>query len=158
LYAHRFYFCVCGKCRHCADCAPIALELAKKLKINPVNMMIGIAISSNLQGAATLIGDPPSMLLAGFAKMTFFDFVFYHGRPSIFFAVEIGALASFFVLYYFYRFYKQKTELVAIEKVKSWVPTQMLVWLIVALAMSSFLIPVFLLLPELSVWSSALLV
>jgi len=118
--------------------APIALELAKKLKINPVNMMIGIAISSNLQGAATLIGDPPSMLLAGFAKMTFFDFVFYHGRPSIFFAVEIGALASFFVLYYFYRFYKQKTELVAIEKVKSWVPTQMLVWLIVALAMSRF--------------------
>ncbi|MFH1269758.1 MAG: SLC13 family permease, partial [Candidatus Omnitrophota bacterium] len=42
--------------------APIALSLARKLKINPVNMMIGIAISSNLQGAATLIGDPPSML------------------------------------------------------------------------------------------------
>lgn len=118
--------------------APIALELAKKLKINPVNMMIGIAISSNLQGAATLIGDPPSMLLAGFAKMTFFDFVFYHGRPSIFFAVELGALTSFFVLYYFYRHYKQKVELVAIEQVRSWVPTKLLVALIVLLAASSF--------------------
>src|SRR3989338_8299187 len=36
--------------------APIALSLAKKLKINTTNMMIAIAISSNLQGVATLIG------------------------------------------------------------------------------------------------------
>lgn len=67
--------------------APIALSLANKLKINPVNMMIAIAVSSNLQGTATLIGDPPSMLLGGFAKMNFMDFFFYKGRPSIFFAV-----------------------------------------------------------------------
>ena len=80
--------------------APIALSLAKKLKINPMNMMIAIAVSSNLQGTATLIGDPPSMLLGGFAKMNFADFFFYKGRPSIFFAVELGALASFFVLYF----------------------------------------------------------
>src|SRR4030042_1255221 len=51
--------------------APIALSLAKKLQINPTKMMIAIAISSNLQGTATLIGDPPSMLLGGFAKMNF---------------------------------------------------------------------------------------
>jgi Na+/H+ antiporter NhaD/arsenite permease-like protein len=62
--------------------APIALSLAKKLKINPMNMMIAIAVSSNLQGTATLIGDPPSMLLGGFAKMNFTDFFFYKGRPG----------------------------------------------------------------------------
>lgn len=118
--------------------APIALALAKKLQINPMNMMIGIVISSNLQGAATLIGDPPSMLLGGYAKMTFGDFFFYHGKPSIFFAVEIGALASFFVLYYFFRKHRQKAEIVAVEKVKSWVPTVLLVVLIIALASSSF--------------------
>jgi Na+/H+ antiporter NhaD/arsenite permease-like protein len=56
--------------------APIAFALAKKLKINPTNMMIAIAVSSNLQGTATLIGDPPSMLLGGFAKMNFGDFFF----------------------------------------------------------------------------------
>ena len=54
--------------------APIALALARKLKINPTHMMFAIAISSNLQGTATLIGDPPSMLLGGFARMTFWDF------------------------------------------------------------------------------------
>ncbi|MBM3248558.1 MAG: TRAP transporter large permease subunit [Candidatus Omnitrophica bacterium] len=118
--------------------APIALSLAKKLKINPMNMMIGIAISSNLQGAATLIGDPPSMLLGGFAKMNFVDFFFYRGRPSIFFAVEIGALVSFVVLYFIFRHNKEKVQLVRVEKVKSVVPTIILVGLIILLALSSF--------------------
>jgi len=118
--------------------APIAFSLAKRLKINPVKMMIAIAVSSNLQGAATLIGDPPSMLLGGFARMNFSDFFFYKGRPSIFFAVELGALASFFVLYFIFRKHKEKTELLAVEKVKSWVPTGILVTLVISLALSSF--------------------
>jgi len=118
--------------------APIALALAKKLKINPMNMMIAIAVSSNLQGAATLIGDPPSMLLGGFAKMNFGDFFFYKGRPSIFFAVELGALVSFVVLYFIFSRHKEKTQLVPVEKVKSWVPTVLLVSLIILLALSSF--------------------
>ena len=118
--------------------APIALALARKLKINPTNMMIGIAISSNLQGTATLIGDPQSMLLGGFAKMNFGDFFFYKGRPSIFFAVELGALVSFFVLYYIFHRQKEKMQLVPVEKVRSWVPTIILVSLIISLALSSF--------------------
>jgi len=118
--------------------APIALALAKKLNVNPTKMMIAIAISSNLQGTATLIGDPPSMLLGGFAKMNFMDFFFYKGRPSIFFAVEIGALASFVVLYLFFKSHKEKVPLIAVEKVKSWVPTILLVVLIISLALFSF--------------------
>jgi len=123
--------------------APIALSLAKKLKISPVNMMIAIAISSNLQGAATLIGDPPSMLLGGFARMNFGDFFFYRGRMSIFFAVQIGAFASFLVLYAIFRKHREKVELLEVEKVRSWIPTALLVVLIVALALSSFFDPDF---------------
>ncbi|MCU0650619.1 MAG: SLC13 family permease, partial [Candidatus Omnitrophica bacterium] len=118
--------------------APIALALARKLKIDPTNMLICIAISSNLQGTATLIGDPPSMLLGGFAKMNFMDFFFYKGKPSIFFAVQIGALVSFWVLYWIFKKHSEKTEVVAVEKVRSWIPTVILVLLIVALACSSF--------------------
>lgn len=117
--------------------APIALSMAKKLNLNPVSMMIGIAITSNLQGAATLIGDPPSMLLGGYTKMTFTDFFIYHGRPSIFFAVEIGAIVSFFVLYYIFRGYSEKPAVEAVEQVHSWVAPVLLVLLIVALACSS---------------------
>ncbi|MBP7088649.1 MAG: anion permease [Candidatus Omnitrophica bacterium] len=118
--------------------APVALALAKKLKINPVSMMIAIAISSNLQGAATLIGDPPSMLLGGFAKMNFMDFFFYKDKPSIFFAVELGALASFGVLYFIFRKNKDKAAVISVEKVNSWVPTIFLISLIMLLALSSF--------------------
>lgn len=118
--------------------APIAISLAKKLKLNPVKMMIAIAVSSNLQGTATLIGDPPSMLLGGFARMNFGDFFFYRGRPSIFFAVEIGAVASFFVLYFIFRKHKEKAALIPVEKVKSWIPTIILASLVVLLAGSSF--------------------
>ena len=119
--------------------APIAFALAKKLKINPTKMIIAIAVSSNLQGAATLIGDPPSMLLGGFAKMNFGDFFLYKGRPSIFFAVELGALVSFIVLYFIFSKHREKAQLIPVEKVKSWVPTVLLITLIIFLALSSFL-------------------
>lgn len=118
--------------------APIAMALADKLKMSPVNLLIAIAISSNLQGAATLIGDPPSMLLAGFAKMNFMDFFFYKGRPSIFFAVQIGALASLVFLYLLFRAYSSKEKLPLSERILTWVPTWLLIVLIVALALSSF--------------------
>lgn len=119
--------------------APIALSLAKKLNMNPIKMLIAIAVSSNLQGTATLIGDPPSMLLGGYAKMNFMDFFFYQGKPSIFFAVEAGALASFFVLYYIFRDQKKRIKLEGSERVRSWVPTVILITLIALLALSSFL-------------------
>ncbi|MCX6356788.1 MAG: arsenic transporter, partial [Candidatus Aureabacteria bacterium] len=90
------------------------------------------------QGTATLIGDPPSMLLGGFAKMNFMDFFFYHGRPGIFFAVELGAIVSSAVLYFIFRHHREKVQLIPVEAVRSWVPTGILATLIVALALSSF--------------------
>lgn len=123
--------------------APIALCLAKKINLNPMKMLIAIAISSNLQGTATLIGDPPSMLLAGFAKMNFMDFFIYQGKPGIFFAVEFGALAAFAVLFFIFRREKQKTQLIRIEKVVSWWPTIILFNLMFCLALSSLVDPDF---------------
>jgi len=123
--------------------APIALTLAKKLDFNPTKMMIALAVSSNLQGAATLIGDPPSMLLGGFAKLNFGDFFFYKGRPSVFFAVELGALLSFVVLYFIFRQHREKEVVISVEKVKSWIPTYLLIAMILALAASSLFDPGF---------------
>ncbi len=118
--------------------APIALALARKINLNPMKMMIAIAISSNLQGMATLIGDPPSMLLAGFTKMNFGDFFFYRGKPSIFFAVELGAFVSFFVLMFLFRKERHKVKVIPVEKVHSWIPSVLLVLLITLLAATSF--------------------
>ncbi|MFH2070499.1 MAG: SLC13 family permease [Elusimicrobiota bacterium] len=118
--------------------APVAISISRKIGFNPIKMMIAIAVSSNLQGAATLIGDSPSMLLAGFAKMNFWDFFFYKGKPGIFFAVEIGALVSFVVLYLIFRKNREKIYLPVTEVVKSWIPTVLLALLIIFLAISSF--------------------
>lgn len=57
--------------------APVALTIAKKLNISPVPSIIAISISSNLQGAATLVGDTTSILLGGHAGMDFLDFFVY---------------------------------------------------------------------------------
>lgn len=107
--------------------APIAFEIARKLKISPVPFLIAIAISSNLQGAATLIGDPPSMILAGFLNMNFNNFFFLNNKPGLFFAVELGAIASLFVLYLAFKKYQQKTGKLKGHPVKTWVPTILLV-------------------------------
>ncbi|MBQ0099080.1 MAG: arsenic transporter, partial [Firmicutes bacterium] len=82
--------------------APIGIAIAKKVKISPIPVIIGIAVSSNLQGAATLVGDTTSIMLASSAKMSFADFFFIDGKPSIFWAVEIGAVLTvpvFFILF-----------------------------------------------------------
>jgi len=86
--------------------APIAFEVAKKLKVNPVPFLIGIAVSANLQGCATMIGDSPSLILALSSGMNFMDFFWMKGRPGITFAVELGAAASFYVLYLLFKKYK----------------------------------------------------
>ena len=54
--------------------APVAVNISKKLKMSPVLSVISIAISSNLQGAATLVGDTTSILLGGHANLSFIDF------------------------------------------------------------------------------------
>ena len=88
--------------------APIGVAIAKKVKVSPVPVLISIAVSSNLQGAATLIGDTTSVMLADEAGMSFFDFFFFNGRFSIFWAVELGALATIPVLMFIFRKNKDK--------------------------------------------------
>jgi Na+/H+ antiporter NhaD/arsenite permease-like protein len=117
--------------------APVAISLADKLKISPVQLLTGIAICSNLQGTATMVGDPPSMILAGYMKMSFLDFFIYHGRPGIFFAVEIGAVASMFVLAWIFRKHREPTAVLAFESCRSHVPTAMLGLLVVGLSLAA---------------------
>ncbi len=123
--------------------APVALSLADKLKVSPVPLLIGIAVSSNLQGTATMIGDPPSMILAGYMRMGFWDFFAYEGRPGIFFAVQIGAVASLLVLAWLFRGHRTKSVLLAQEQARSWVPASLLGLLVVGLSFATLFDPDF---------------
>jgi len=118
--------------------APIAFEVAKKLDTDPTPFLIGIAISSNLQGSATMIGDSPSMILAMSHGMNFMDFFWMKGRPGIAFAVEIGAVASFIVLYILFRKLRQPTKKIDSVSIKTWVPSFLIICMIISLALASF--------------------
>jgi Na+/H+ antiporter NhaD/arsenite permease-like protein len=119
--------------------APIIFAMARKINVSPVPMIIGAAVSSNLQGVATLIGDPPSMLLASHAGLTFNDFFFFNSKPGLFFAVQLGMIASLFVLYFFFRNHSHPVHYFKEVEVKSFFPTIMLAGMIGALAVSSSL-------------------
>lgn len=83
--------------------APVALVMCKRLNISPVMPIIAISISSNLQGAATLVGDTTSILLGSYLGMNFSDFFFFKGKFSLFWIVQAGAIASILILLWFFR-------------------------------------------------------
>ncbi|MBO7136384.1 MAG: TRAP transporter large permease subunit, partial [Spirochaetaceae bacterium] len=118
--------------------APIALALSKKLKLNPVPFMIGLALMSNLEGTATLVGDPPSMIFASYAHYTFNDFFIHQGKISICFFIQAGLLVG---CIFFYCFFKNAKEKAAVEKehVVSYFPLWLLLIMIFGLAAISFM-------------------
>ncbi|MBR5762654.1 MAG: arsenic transporter, partial [Lachnospiraceae bacterium] len=118
--------------------APVGLAICKKLKINPVPVIISIAVSSNLQGAATLVGDTTSILLGGYAGMSFIDFLFWQGKFSIFWAVEFGALGTVVILYFIFRKQKQPVTAERLTPVTDHVPGIMLAMVVVCLIIASF--------------------
>lgn len=119
--------------------APVAMQICKKLKTNPVPFIIGIAVSSNLQGAATLVGDTTAIMLGSYANMSFLDFFWYKGRPSIFFAVELGAILSAFILAFLFRKEKGAIPKGTRTRVTDYVPTILLSGTVALLILASFL-------------------
>ena len=118
--------------------APIAFEVSRKLKVSPVPFILGICLSANLQGTATLVGDPPSMILASATRMTFNDFFIFQGRPSLFFVVEFSAIISLVVIYFLNRKFQQPIKAIKTEKIVSKIPGVLLIALIAGLALGSF--------------------
>ncbi|MBO4251100.1 MAG: anion permease [Clostridia bacterium] len=120
--------------------APIGISVALKTKVSPVPVIISIAVSSNLQGAATLVGDTTSIMLGSFADMNFFEFFFLNGKFSIFWAVELGAVLTIPVIIFIFRKHREKLvyESEKVE-VRSVVPTVLLLSNIVALVAVSFI-------------------
>ncbi len=120
--------------------APVALEICKKLKTNPIPFIIAIAVSSNLQGAATLVGDTTAIMLGSALDMSFMDFFWYKGRPGIFFAVELGAVLSALILAFIFR--KEKSQIpktFSRTVVTDYVPSALLLGTILLLILASFI-------------------
>ena len=119
--------------------APVAIGIAKKLKMSPVSSIIAIAIASNLEGAATLVGDTTSILLGGYAGMNFMDFFFMDGKMGMFWIVQIAAVAATFVLWAALRKEGRPIQSGTAEKVNDMFPTWLLLGTIGLLVAASFM-------------------
>ena len=121
--------------------APIAVNLFKRLKIAILpEAIICISLASNLQGAATLVGDTTSIMLAGALNMNFLDFFVYARKPGMFFVVELSAVTVTFVLYFLLRKLKAPVEAPdEKETVTDFFPSFLLSALLILLIIGSFI-------------------
>lgn len=76
---------------------PMTLIMCNMLKVNPVPYFIVEIVSSNIGGTATLIGDPPNIMIGSAAGFTFFDFILVDAP-----AVVIIITAILVVFYFLY--------------------------------------------------------
>ena len=119
--------------------APVAVTIAKKLKISPVPSVIAISIASNLEGAATLVGDTTSIMLGGAADMDFLDFFWMHGRPGLFWIVQAGLVVSTVVLYFYFRSEDQSVTGTSLTEVRNYFPSVLLLLTVALLIAASFI-------------------
>jgi len=64
--------------------APVALPLARAMKIPVFPLVLMIGLAANFMGSALIIGDLPPQMLHSVAGAEFFDFIWHQGRPSSF--------------------------------------------------------------------------
>ena len=77
--------------------APVTLAITKRLELNPISFLIVEAIASNIGGTATLVGDPPNIMIASKANLGYLDFLVVLGPIVIvIMAVFLVSLWIFF--------------------------------------------------------------
>lgn len=76
---------------------PVTLKLARELKTDPMPFLLSEILASNIGGTATLIGDPPNILIGSATGLSFMDFLLNLG-PVI--AVVLGvSLVGFYLVW-----------------------------------------------------------
>jgi Na+/H+ antiporter NhaD/arsenite permease-like protein len=91
---------------------PVTLSITRTLKVPPIPFILAQVLASNIGGAATLIGDPPNILIGSAAGIDFNSFLIHMGPP-----IAIIFVISLFLLKFFFR--KELKEDQQIEKPSS---------------------------------------
>jgi Na+/H+ antiporter NhaD/arsenite permease-like protein len=76
---------------------PVSIEIALALKIDPIALLLPEVFASNVGGTATLIGDPPNIMIGSFAHLTFVDFITH---LTVICLIGLAVSAAYFVLFY----------------------------------------------------------
>ncbi len=76
---------------------PVTYTVCKMLEVNPIPFFLTEIIASNVGGTATLIGDPPNIMIGSATGLTFFDFLANDG-PAVLVILAV-CIAIFYVMY-----------------------------------------------------------
>lgn len=76
---------------------PMTLTVCKLLDVNPIPFFMTEILASNIGGTATLIGDPPNIMIGSEAGLTFMDFIYYDAPAVV--VIMIVLIALFYVIY-----------------------------------------------------------
>ena len=79
--------------------APMAIQMARRLEIRPIALLMPMVMAANIGGAATLIGDPPNIMIGSGAGLTFLQFLANLTIPCAIMLVGLEWIAE--------RFYRQ---------------------------------------------------
>jgi len=95
--------------------APVALPLARAMKIPAVPVVLMIGFGANFMGTALIIGDLPPQMLHSVAGAEFYDFIWQHGRPSSFPILVLTFVITLAVMYaYGFRGRPRVTDIAAL--------------------------------------------
>ena len=75
---------------------PMTLAITNILKVDPVPYIITQIMASNIGGTATLIGDPPNIMIGSAAKLSFVDFILNTGVATIL-VIIVGLICMYFI-------------------------------------------------------------
>lgn len=90
--------------------APVALPLARALKISPTPMILMIGFAANFMGSAMLLGDLPPQMMHSVSGAEFMDFFYHSGLPSSFPILGVTFLITLAVMYaYGFRSHKRQS-------------------------------------------------
>jgi len=76
---------------------PVSIEIALALKIDPVSLLMPEVFASNVGGTATLIGDPPNIMIGSYAGLSFVDFVL---NLAVICTIALAFSAVYFLVWY----------------------------------------------------------
>jgi Na+/H+ antiporter NhaD/arsenite permease-like protein len=86
---------------------PITISIFKTLKISPIPFILAQVLASNVGGTATLVGDPPNILIGSAANIDFSSFIINMG-PT----VAVSLFASLFILKFQFRKYLEQNLII----------------------------------------------
>ena len=86
---------------------PVTIEIAVALKINPLTLLLPEVFASNVGGTATLIGDPPNILIGSYAGLTFTDFITH---LTVICIIALAVAAVYFLFWFRKEYHAAKVD------------------------------------------------